>query len=45
MSRSEVVHYDSPPRLVDTAVPTTSGCVNVRPYEVQTLHAVEIHVS
>ena len=45
MSRSEVVHYDSPPLLVDTAVPTTSGCVNVRHHEVQTLRAVEIHVS
>ena len=45
MSRSEVVHYDSPPLLVDTAVPTTSGCVNVRYHEVQALRAVEIHVS
>ena len=44
MSRSEVVHYDSPPLLVDTAVPTTSGCVNVRYHEVQALRAVEIHV-
>ena len=45
MSRSEVVHYDSPPLLVDTAVPTTSGYVNVRHHEVQALHAVEIFTS
>ena len=45
MSRSEVVHYDSPPLLVDTASPTTSGCVHVRHHEVQALRAVEIHVS
>ena len=45
MSRSEVVHCDSPPLLVDTAVPTTSGCVNVRHHEIQALRAVEIHVS
>ena len=30
MSRSEVVHYDLPPLLVDTASPTTTGCVHVR---------------
>ena len=45
MSRSGVVHYDSPPLLVDTAAPTTSGCLNVRHHEVQALRAVEIHVS
>ena len=45
IGRSEVVHYDSPPLLVDTASPTTSGCVRVRHHEVQALHAAEIHVS
>ena len=44
MSRSEVVHYDSPPLLVDTASQSKSGCVNVRHHEVQALRAVEIHV-
>ena len=44
MSRSEVVHYDSPPVLVDTASPTTLGCVHVRHHKVQALRAVEIHV-
>ena len=39
------VHYDSPPLLVNTAVPTTSGCVSVRHHEAQALRAVEIHVS
>ena len=33
MSRSDVVHYDSLPLLVDTASPTTSGCVHVRHHE------------
>ena len=45
MSRSEMVHYDLPPLLVDTASLTTSGCVHVRHHEVQALRAVEIHVS
>ena len=45
MSRSEVVHYDSPPLLVDTAVPTTSDYVNVQHHAVQTLRDAEIHVS
>ena len=45
MSCSEVVHYDSPPLLVDTASPTTSGCVHIRHHEVQALRAVEINVS
>ena len=44
MSRSEMVHYDLPPLLVDTASLTTSGCVHVRHHEVQALRAVEIHV-
>ena len=35
MCRSEVVHYDLPPLLVDTASPTTSGCVHVRQHVVQ----------
>ena len=30
MSGSEVVHYDSPPLLADTASPNTSGRVHVR---------------
>ena len=34
MRRSEVVHYDSPPLLVDTASSTTSGCVHARHHEV-----------
>ena len=33
MSSSEMVHYDSPPLLVDTALPTTSGRVHVRYHE------------
>ena len=45
MSRNEVVHYDSPPFLIGTAAPTTSGCVNVRHHEVQALRAVEVHAS
>ena len=44
MSGSEVVHYDLPPLLVDTASPTTSGCVHVRHHEIQALRAVETHV-
>ena len=44
MSGSEVVHYDLPPLLVDTASPTTSGCVHVRHHEIQVLRAVETHV-
>ena len=44
MSGSEEVHYDLPPLLVDTASPTTSGCVRVRRYEIQALRAVETHV-
>ena len=34
MSGSEVVRYDLPPLLVDTALPTTSGCVRVRYHEI-----------
>ena len=44
MSGSEVVHYDLPPLLVDTASPTTSGCVHVRHHEIQSFRAVETHV-
>ena len=44
MSGSEVVHYDLPPLLVDTASPTTSGCVHVRHHEIQALRDVETHV-
>ena len=44
MSGSEVLHYDSPPLLVDTASPTTSGCVHVWHRETQALRAVETHV-
>ena len=44
MSSSEVVHYDLPPLLVDTALPTTSGCVRIRHHEIQALRAVETHV-
>ena len=44
MSSSEVVHYDSPPLLVGTASPTTSGRVRVRYHETQALRAVETHV-
>ena len=44
MSDSEVLHYDSPPLLVDTTSPTTSGCVHVRHHEIQALRAVETHV-
>ena len=44
MSGSEVVPYDSPPLLVDTASPTTSGHVRVRHHETQALRAVETHV-
>ena len=39
-----MVHYDLPPLLVDTASPTTSGCVHVRQHEVQALRAAETHV-
>ena len=44
MSSSEVVHYNLPPLLVDTASPTTSGRVRVRYHEIQALRAVETHV-
>ena len=44
MSRSEVVHYDSPPLLVDTSAHITSGCVHVRHHEIQALRAVEMYV-
>ena len=44
MSGSEVVHYDLPPLLVDTASPTTSGRVHARRHEIQALRAVETHV-
>ena len=44
MSGSEVVHYDLSPLLVNTASPTTSGCVHVRHHEIQALRAVETHV-
>ena len=44
MSSSEVVHYDSPPLLVDTASLTTSGCVHVRHREIQALRAAETRV-
>ena len=44
MSGSEVLHYDSPPLLVDTASLTTSGCVHVRHREIQALRAAETRV-
>ena len=44
MSGSEVLHYDSPPLLVDTASLTTSGCVHVQHREIQALRAVETRV-
>ena len=44
MSGSEVVHYNLSPLLVDTASPTTPGCVHVRHHEIQALRAVETHV-
>ena len=45
MSSSEVVHYDLPPLLVDTASPTTSGRVRVCYHETQALRAVETPTS
>ena len=44
MSGSEVIRYDSPPLLVDTASPATSGCICARYHEVQALRDVETHV-
>ena len=44
MSSSEVVRYDSPPLLVDTVLPITSGGVRVRYHATQVLRAVETHV-
>jgi hypothetical protein len=45
MSGSGTAHYDSPPLLVDTASPGTSGRVHVRHHEVQALCAVANHIS
>ena len=44
MSGSKVLHYDSPPLLVDTASLTTSGCVHSRHCEIQALRTVETRV-
>ena len=44
MSGSEVICYDMPPLLVDTALPATPGCVRARYHEVRALRAVETHV-
>ena len=44
MSGSEVIRYDLPPLLVDTALPATSGRVRARYHEIQALRAVETHV-
>ena len=44
MSGSEVVHYDLPPLLADTASLTTSGRVHVQHHEIRALCAVETHV-
>ena len=44
MSSSEVVCYDSPQLLVDTALLTTSGRVRVRYHETQALRAIETRV-
>ena len=44
MSGSEVIRYDLPSLLVDTALPATSDRVRARYHEIQALRAVETHV-